>query len=114
MATLAVQDMPIDGFTPTLVAAEAGGDEAEVGPGTFLFVKNGSAGAVTVTVEVPVAVGAEATVAPSVAAGDDLLVPLPVRNPAGHTGVIDRIVTDLATWTYSAVTSVTVAVVRAV
>lgn len=117
MAVLTVQDIPVDGFTgPTFVAAEAAGDEAPVGEGVFVVVRNDSAGAVTVTARVPVAVGGVVELAPSVAAGAEFWLPLPARNAAPHIAAgrtIEDDVDDRATLAYSAVTSVTVAAVRA-
>lgn len=107
MANLAAQQVPITGVTPTFVAASAGGDSATPDDRTALRVKNASAGAITVTVVVPgssygqlnpdVAVSVPATTG-------DVLIALPpaVLDPA----------TGLVGWTYSAVASVTVALVR--
>lgn len=115
MAVLTAQDIPVSGGAPTPVAAEVGGDEtADVGPGTFVYVLNGSGAQITVTFEIPVAVKGAVTYAKMVAAGAAVWMPIPARNAAAHagTGIIDQAPSNNATWTYSAVTSVTVAVVR--
>lgn len=115
MALLAVQDIPVAGVSPTFSAAAAGGDEAPVGDGHFVVVKNGSAGAVTVTLRTPVAVGAAVERAPSIAAGAELWLAIPARNQSLHPGeTIERDIDANATLAYSAVASVTVAAVRAV
>lgn len=116
MAVLSVQDIPVGGFQPTLAAADAAGDEAPVGDGVFVYVSNGSASAITVTFDVPVTVGGVVNYAPSVAAGAALWLPLRRRNPdpevySGKT--VSRTSASRAQWTYSATTSVEVAVLRA-
>lgn len=114
MAVLAVQDIPVAGFEPQLDPADAAGDEAPTGAGTFVVVRNAGLSAVTVTARVPVAVGGVIEVAPSVAAGADLWLPVPVRNHDPHgTRVIQRDPDARATLAYSAVTDVSVGAVRA-
>lgn len=115
MAVLTVEELAAGGGVPTFVAAAAGGDEAPVGAGHFLIVKNDSAGAVTATFRIPVAVGAVVELLDeSIAAGAELWVPIPQRDQSAHPGAtISRDPDDNATITYSAVTSVTVAAVRA-
>ncbi|MFM9634380.1 hypothetical protein ACKI10_43365 [Streptomyces galilaeus] len=82
-------------------AAAVGGDTAEVGPRRFLYVNNGGAGSVTVTVATPGTAGgfaiADGTYA--VAAGKQGLIPLSndFRGSNGRAAI-----------TYSAVTTVTV------
>lgn len=87
------------------VAAAVGGDTAEVGTGLFFFLANGSAGTVTATIATPATVDghaiAEATLV--VLAGDFGIIPL--------TNVF-RGSTGRASITYSAVTTVTVAVFK--
>ena len=107
MATLAVQQIPVTGFTPTFAAAGAGGDAANPDDRTFLRVKNGSAGAINVTVVVPGSLYGQALADPVVvvpATTGDVLINLP-------SGLADP-ATGLVSWTYSAVTTVTVALVR--
>lgn len=114
MAVLSVQVLPVAGVSPTFTAAASGGDEVPVGPGHFVVVKNASAGAVTVTFRVPVADGAVTQTAPSVAAGAERWFPVPVRDYSRHAAA--TIIPDAnanATLAYSAVTSVTVAAVKA-
>lgn len=119
MAVLAVQQMPVGGFTPSLVAADAAGDHAPAGEGVFVYVVNGSASPVTVDFDIPVAVGSVVGIAPTVAAGGDFWMPIPVRNSSPHVDV-GRVIgsnpnpANLANWTYSAATSVQVAVIRAI
>lgn len=108
MAVLAVTPAPVDGGTVLddhAVAAAALGDLAPVGPRRALYVKNGSGVSVTVTVVTPgeVAGLAVADVTLVLAAGKSGFVSLP-RMLAGADG--------RASITYSAVTTVTVAVVE--
>ena len=107
MATLAVQQIPVTGFTPSFAAAGAGGDAANPDDRVFLRVKNGSAGAINVTIVVPGSLYGQALADPVVvvpATVGDVLINLPsaLADPA----------TGLVSWTYSAVTTVTVALVR--
>ncbi|MFE7947415.1 hypothetical protein [Streptomyces sp. NPDC057426] len=87
------------------VAAAGGGDTAPVGPGHFLFVANGDASPHTATIATPGTVDghpvADATLV--VAAGEFGIIPLTTLF-RGSTG--------LASITYDAVTSVTVAVFK--
>lgn len=110
MATLAVKVVPHAGLITApadYVAASAGGDESVTGAGVLLVVKNGDAASHTVTLAVPETVDALAVASRAVAvpAGDTAYIPLQdlYRDP----------VTGLASWTYDAVTSMTVAVIRA-
>lgn len=106
MAALTTKIAGLDGTALTYVAAASGGDTCETGPGIALLIKNGDSESHTVTLETPgkfkgldiedravaVAAGAEAAV----------LVTSDYRDPS----------TGLASITYDAVTSVTVAVIR--
>lgn len=108
MATIAVQNIINTGLDPVFAAASAGGDKAITGPGAYLEVKNGGGSAVTVTLATPGTVDGDLAVADrtvSVPAGGSRKVALPhlYRNPSD----------GLAAISYSAVTSVTVAVFRA-
>jgi len=108
MAFLVPQQVPVTGITPAFVAAGAGGDTCQPDDRTFLRVKNGSGGAITVTVVVPGSDYAQAKpdVAVSVpATTGDVLIHLPAS--------LADLATGLISWTYSAVTTVTVALVRA-
>ncbi|MFH8805480.1 hypothetical protein ACH4F6_39065 [Streptomyces sp. NPDC017936] len=82
-------------------AAASGGDTAPVGPGRFLYVNNGGASSVTVTLATPGSVSGLALPDPTytVAAGKHAIIPL---------ANIFRGATGRASITYSAVTSVTV------
>lgn len=86
-----------------LVAAAAGGDTTEVGPGKFLVVNNGDASSKTVTISTPgTASGFDISDGSYVvAAGKVCIIPLSsvFRGGSGRSAV-----------TYSAVTSVTVGV----
>lgn len=115
MAVLTVEELAPGGGLPTFATADAAGDEAPPGDGHFVWVRNNSAGAITVTINVPVAQNAVVQYAPSVAAGADLLIPIPTRNIHPHASPsVERNTNaaDRANWTYSASTSVEVAVVR--
>lgn len=109
MAALTVTVVPVDGGLADLagaaVAAAALGDTAPCGPGRFLAVVNGDASSKTVTVATP------GTVSGLDVENASLVV------AAGETGIIplSRIFAGLggrATVTYSAVTSVSVAVLE--
>jgi hypothetical protein len=104
MAALSATRIATAGTSPTYVAASAGGDTAPVGGGLKLHVSNGSGSAVTVTLVTPgtldgLAIGDAALVVP---AGGHGFVPL--------TPVYRDPITGRANITYSAVTSVNVAV----
>lgn len=85
------------------VAATAGGDTAEIAPGNFLVINNGSGGSITTTIATPGTVDglaiADATVV--TAAGKIGIIPL---------ASIFRQATGRANITYSAVADLTVAV----
>ncbi len=109
MATLAQQNIDNDGLTPALVAAAVGGDKVVPGAGSYIHVKNGSAGSITVTLVTPGTVDGVLGVgdrAVAVAAGAEALIAVPsslYQNPAD----------GLASLTYSAVTSLTIGSFRA-
>lgn len=106
MAQLATQQIAIGGMAPAYAAAGAGGDKVE--PGNHaLHVKNGSGASVTVTIVTPGTVQGQAIgdVAVAVPAGADRFIgPFPSPDFAGSDGLVSV--------TYSAVASVTVAVLR--
>ena len=106
MATLAAQPIQVTGTTPAFVAASAGGDACQPAAHQFLRVKNGDASSHTVTLAVPGSEYGQARpdVAVVVAAGADVSIDLPAELLDSTTGLIS--------WTYDAVTSVTVAVCR--
>lgn len=107
MALLTAQQIQIDGLEMTTQAAAGGGDTLEPGEDLFLEVFNGDASDKTVTVVVPGTLY-------GVARGD-----VPVVVTAGERRKIGPFPRDLAdpdtglvSITYSAVTSVTVALCR--
>lgn len=107
MADLNPQTVKIEGTAPTLVPANGGGDDCQAGDSVFLMVKNGSGASVTVTVVVP---GSEF---------GQPLADVPVVVAAGATSFIGPLVQPLSdptthkvSWTYSSVTTVTVAVLN--
>jgi hypothetical protein len=106
MAVLTAQTVPLGGLQPTYAAAASGGDQAPVGEKLVLHVRNDDASSKTVTLATPGTVGglAIADAAQTIPAGGDALIPLKstYRDPA----------TGRAAVTYSAVTSVTVAVLQ--
>jgi hypothetical protein len=110
MATLATKVVPHAGLSlgnADYAAATSGaGDKAATGSGVILLVKNGDASAHTVTLHVPETVDtlAVSNRTVSVPAGDTGFIPL--------TDLYKDPSTGLATITYDATTSVTVAVIR--
>lgn len=106
MATLTMQVVGNEGRAISFSAAAGGGDAAATGSGAVLLVNNGGASPVTVTMVTPGTVEGLAITdrAVTVAAGAIEAIPLDdlYTNPS----------TGLASITYSAVTSVTVAAVR--
>ena len=108
MATLTTQNIKTAGITPSYVAASGGGDKCETGEGTFLHVKNGSGGSLTVTLITPSTVDATLVVgdrAVAVGAGAEAMISVPdtlYRDPAD----------GLASITYSGVTSLTIGCFR--
>jgi hypothetical protein len=110
MAALTTNVIPLTGLRrdDKFVAATAGaGDDCATGAGVELAVKNGSGASITVTLATPETVDGDLTVqdrAVAVPAGSEVTIPITdrYRNPAtGRCGI-----------TYSAATSVTVAVFR--
>ena len=107
MATLAPQQIPVTGFTPTFAAASAGGDACNPDDRCFLRVKNAGS-QITLTVVVPGTTYAQANpdvavVIPATTGDVSIALPAALADPS----------TGLVSWTYSGVTSVTVALVRA-
>lgn len=105
MATLTKQQITQAGTTVTFASAAGGGDKCAPGDTTWLEAINGSGGSITITVnsqtpsnyntdeDLVVAVGAGAT---------DRIGPLPASRFAASSD-------GLVAWTYSGVTSLTVA-----
>lgn len=105
MAALTPQAVDRDGLTVAFAAADGAGDTAPASDQHVLLVKNGSAGSVTVTLVTPRDVQglAVADLAVPVAAGAEAAIRLGPRNVFGDAD-------GVASWTYSAAASVTVAV----
>ncbi|MFR0351787.1 hypothetical protein [Streptomyces sediminimaris] len=109
MATLTTQAITADGLDPAYTAAAAGGDKVKPGPNTFLHVVNGDAAPITVTLAVPgnyYGSVANPDLVVTVAASGELMIPVP------GTPFADPSDSGLASVSYSAVTSVTVAALR--
>lgn len=107
MAILSAQKLLIGGLQPAFAAAAGGGDQAPVGEKLVLLVRNGDATSKTVTVATPGTVGdlAVADAVQVIPASGTAAIPLKAsafRDP----------LTGRAAITYSAVTSVTVAVLQ--
>jgi hypothetical protein len=107
MALLPTQVVAPTGTALNFDNAAAGGDTCATGTDVRLFVKNGSGASIVVTVVTPGTVDGDLAIADrtvTVAAGVTAAVPMTdlYRNPS----------TGVASITYSAVTTVTVAVVR--
>ncbi|MEH0426629.1 hypothetical protein QBB34_09900 [Streptomyces stelliscabiei] len=107
MAILTAQAIPLSGLQPTYAAAAGGGDQAPVGEKLVLHVKNGDASAKTVTVATPGTHGdlAIADAAQVIPAGGNAFIALKASTFRDQA-------TGRAAITYSAVTSVTVAVLQ--
>jgi hypothetical protein len=105
MAVLAVQDAPVSGLANiTFVAATAGGDVAPSGIGVALVVKNTDASTKTVTVTTPGTVSGLAVA--------DISVIVPATTGIAVIPLVGRVTGALAQIAYSAVTGVTVGLVR--
>lgn len=107
MATLTVQKVDLAGLAPTYAAAAVGGDEFVNSGKEFIHVKNGGAGAITVTVNSQALCnqGFDHDAAVSVpASGERMIGPfLKARFDDANAKV---------QITYSGVTSVTIAVIQ--
>lgn len=110
MATLASQVVKRSGVGPAYASCAGGGDRFTPDATTFLHVKNGSGGALTVTVaatKVPAADMVITNLAVSVpSSGERMIGPLPADMFAAADG------SGLADITYSGVTSLTIAVLK--
>ena len=111
MALLTVQPVTASGLNPTYVSAAGGGDTVRPGDDVFLHVKNGGGAPITVTIVQAVSCsfgGATPT--------HDRVVSVPASGermiPTGPAARYASQSTGLASITYSAVTSVTVAAVQ--
>lgn len=107
MALIALQTLGTDGAVISYSAAAGGGDTVPYDPNGFVHVKNASGGAITVTAVVPGSTFGQANpdVAVSVSAGGDRLIKMGAGMQDPATGLISL--------TYSGVTSLTVAALRA-
>jgi hypothetical protein len=109
MATLPAQRSQVQGVAVTYVAAGAGGDKFGPGPDRHFRVKNGSGASITVTIVVPGNTKyniAQPDIGPvTIAAGAEFVFG-PFPDDLG-----DPTDSGLISVTYSAVTTVTVAVV---
>lgn len=109
MALLATQEIDLDGLGAAYSAAAGGGDTFNPDEDTFIHVKNGSGASITVTVVTPgtaaggLAIGDSVTSVP--AAGDRFIGPFPREHFGKSDGIADI--------TYSGVTSLTLAVLKA-
>lgn len=107
MAVLTVQDISRTGLNPSYASAAAGGDSFDNDGRTFVHVKNGSAGSITVTVNSQTACnyGFDHDETVSVPAGGERLIgPFPKERFNDADGRVKL--------SYSAVTSLTVAAIR--
>lgn len=111
MATLAIQPITRAGVAPTYAACTGGGDKFLPDADTFLHVKNGSGGALTVTIVTPREAfpgAAISDIAVSVPATNERMIgPFPAEqfaDPADPNG--------LANITYSGVTTLTIAAIK--
>jgi hypothetical protein len=100
LATISVATGVLD-VAAQATAAASGGDTAPVGPGRFLYVNNGAASPITVTVATPGTVSGVGIADPTyvVAAGKHAIIPLAniFRGANGRAAI-----------TYSSATTVTV------
>jgi hypothetical protein len=107
MALLAPQAIPVTGLTPSFAAASGGGDSCNPDDTVFLRVKNASGSSINVTIVTPQTLYGQAVpdvVVAVPATTGDVLIDLPASLADPSTGLVS--------WTYSAVTSVTVALIR--
>lgn len=108
MAELTPQVIVLAGITPTLVAAEAGGDEFVNSGRDFIHIKNGDASPITVTVNSQTdcnqGVDHDVEVVVPASTGEKFIGPFPKDRFDDAANKVQI--------TYSAVTSVTVGIVR--
>jgi len=103
---LTVQEVTLSGLSPTFSAANADGNSFANDGDTFLYVKNGGASSITVTIITPAkeqGVDIEDITVTIAASGEKMIGPFP-RRLFNYT---DGVHVD-----YSAVTSVTVAAIK--
>lgn len=107
MANLNIQQAVVTGLAPSFVAAAAGGDEFVNSGKAVLYVKNGGASSINVTIDsqVPCNYGVDHDVTVAVPAGAERIIgPFPKTRFNDAYGKVKI--------SYSAVTSVTVAVLE--
>lgn len=108
MSLRTAEQLARTGITPTFTAADVAGDRFANDGRTMVRVKNGSGSAVTVTFVIPTTVDGQAVT------GKAMVVPATTGDvmsdvfPPEYNNSLGEV-----SWTYSAVSSVTVAVVRA-
>lgn len=107
MAILSAQKVTAGGLQPAFAAAAGGGDQAPTGEKLALIVRNGDATSKTVTIATPGSVG-DLAVADAV----QVVPAAGVAVIALKSSLFRDPLTGRAAITYSAVTSVTVAVVQ--
>lgn len=109
MAVLTTQTIVPTGLTPAYSAAAGGGDKVAPGADTFIHVKNGSGGSLTVTVDsvVPSNYGTDADLVVAVPAGSERMIG-PLAAPR-----FQSLTDGLVNVTYSGVTSLTIAAIKA-
>lgn len=107
MATLVTQNISTAGILPTYAAAAAGGDAMVADATSFLHIKNGAGSSMTVTLVTPATVDTLAVADRTVTVGatSEQMIAVPDTLYKDPT-------TGLASITYSAVTTVTVAAIR--
>ena len=105
MATLTVQDIAVDGLTPSYVAADVAGDEFANSARAFVHVKNGGVSSVNVTIA--------SQFAPSPGVGPaDIVISIPAGGETMAGPLNNRVFNNAdgnVELTYSDVTNVTVA-----
>lgn len=110
MAALTTQTITHAGLEMTYASAAAGGDTFTPGDRVFIHIKNGDASDHSVTVATPGSVDGDLAVADvtvAVTAGEERMIgPFPAQHFA------DPALTGAAALTYTAVTSVTIAVLE--
>lgn len=108
MPTLTLQVITLTGITPALVAADVGGDEFVNSGSEFIHIKNGDASPITVTVNSQAlcnqGVDHDVEVVIPASTGEKFIGPFPKDRFNDADGKVQI--------TYSAVTSVTIGIVR--
>lgn len=108
MATLTATAISRSGVDIAGASADVAGDEVANTGKEIVLIKNGSGGSITVTLDIEATVDSAAAVDPTVTIADGItkaIGPFP-------TGIYNNSSTGRVSWTYSAVTSVTVKVLQ--